>query len=452
MMLISSIKDFLNKGNERTLLIKRNVAFSFFLKMINICISLVIVPLTINYIDADRYGIWLTLSSLISWIAFFDIGVTHGFRNKFAEALAKGEITLAKKYVSTTYVTLASIFIPLACILCTLNFFLNWSNILNISESYNSELQWVFFIIILFFCLNLILSVVRLMLTATQRPAISFSFQTIGQLVSLIFIYILTQHSTPSIINLALCFSGIPCLVVIIASFAIFHNKRFKQYTPSLYYIDFSLNRNIIGLGIKFFFISLFMVLIFQFMNVIISRVKGPMEVTNYNIAYKYFNVLLMCSMIVLQPFWSSFTDAYTKKDYSWMLNISRKLEKLALFVIPLVGIMILLSEFIYKIWVKDAVQINLSLTISVAIYVTTTVFANVYMVMINGTGKVGIQMLIYGIAAIISFPLMSLLCKQGGVEAMLLVPTSIYAAQCVSGRIQLHKILNQRAKGLWNR
>ena len=35
------------------------------------------------------YG--LTLSSIIGWFAFFDIGFGNGLRNKFAEAIAKGD-------------------------------------------------------------------------------------------------------------------------------------------------------------------------------------------------------------------------------------------------------------------------------------------------------------------------------------------------------------------------
>ena len=55
---------------------------------------------------------------------------------------------------------------------------------------------------------------------------------------------------------------------------------------------------------------------IFQFTNIIITRIEGPDVVTQYNIAYKYFNVLNMFALIILSPFWSAFTDAYVKKDF----------------------------------------------------------------------------------------------------------------------------------------
>ena len=52
-----------------------------------------LVPLTIHYINPTRYGIWLTVSSIIGWVSFFDIGFGNGLRNKFAEALAKHTLT-----------------------------------------------------------------------------------------------------------------------------------------------------------------------------------------------------------------------------------------------------------------------------------------------------------------------------------------------------------------------
>ena len=55
------------------------------------------------------------------------------------------------------------------------------------------------------------------------------------------------------------------------------------------------------------------MLFIFQVINIIISRNLGPIAVTQYNVAYKYYNVLNMASVIILTPFWSAFTDAYVK-------------------------------------------------------------------------------------------------------------------------------------------
>src|SRR5665647_2891168 len=90
------LTDFFTKGHERSIKAKKNILASFVIKGLSIAISLVLVPLTINYINPSRYGIWLTLSSIIAWFSFFDIGFGNGLRNKFAEALAEGQEELAR--------------------------------------------------------------------------------------------------------------------------------------------------------------------------------------------------------------------------------------------------------------------------------------------------------------------------------------------------------------------
>lgn len=105
--MIRYLKKKLLSGSERTVLIKKNILASSMLRVISIVISLMVVPVTINYVNSEQYGIWLTLSSIIAWLSYFDFGFAHGFRNRFAEAVAKGEHVLARKYVSTTYAVLA---------------------------------------------------------------------------------------------------------------------------------------------------------------------------------------------------------------------------------------------------------------------------------------------------------------------------------------------------------
>ena len=106
----NKVNTYFTKGNERSVMVKRNIAVSLVMKCISILISLQVVPLTIGYVNSTKYGIWLTLSSIIAWLSYFDLGFAHGFRNRFAEARAKNNMKLAREYVSTTYAVLSFLF------------------------------------------------------------------------------------------------------------------------------------------------------------------------------------------------------------------------------------------------------------------------------------------------------------------------------------------------------
>ena len=58
------------------------------------------------------------------------------------------------------------------------------------------------------------------------------------------------------------------------------------------------------------------MIVLYQATNILISHIDGPNAVTQYNIAYKVLNVIVMVYSIFLSPLWPAFTDAYTQKDF----------------------------------------------------------------------------------------------------------------------------------------
>ena len=91
-------------SSERSQEVVKNIIVSVLVKGFTILTSLLIVPMTINYVNPTQYGIWLTLSGIIGWIAFFDLGLGNGFRNRFAEAKANNNLTLAKEYVITFFI------------------------------------------------------------------------------------------------------------------------------------------------------------------------------------------------------------------------------------------------------------------------------------------------------------------------------------------------------------
>ena len=450
--MINKIKSKLFTGSERTVLIKKNIMASSLLRVISILISLMVVPATINYINAECYGIWLTLSSIIAWLSYFDFGFAHGFRNKFAESIAKNDHILARKYVSTTYAVLAMIFTALMVITSTANKFINWSSILNVDPNLDVELRAVFQILIIFFCVNIVAEVFSTMRIASQRPAASAAIKTGGNFISLIAIIILTHTTKGNLEYLAIAFSGIPCLLTIIVSFIVFSKGKYKKYAPSFKYVDFSLTKGIVGMGSQFFIIMMCMLLIFQFTNIIISRELGPESVTLYNVTYKIFQIVEMVVMIVLSPIWSAYTDAYTRKDFDWMKHSAVKLEKMGLMTFPALVLLTAITPFIFNIWLGDGVKTSIYVSTAIAFFTFSKIMGAIYMHQINGTGKVRMQLTTYVIIALFAIPVMVYSSRQWGLVGIVITPSLAFFAQFIICRIQLNRIINQTATGIWNK
>ena len=130
LLLYKKIYAKLTGGSVRTAKLKKNVLLSLFVKAGSIICSLLLVPATIDFVNNVQYGIWLTISSIVAWMSFFDVGFTNGLRNKLAEAFGFGKVKLAKAYISTTYATLSIIFTVLMILLLVVIRFTSMSSLL----------------------------------------------------------------------------------------------------------------------------------------------------------------------------------------------------------------------------------------------------------------------------------------------------------------------------------
>lgn len=451
--LFLKISNYFTKGHERSIKVKQNILASFVLKGISVIVSFLMVPITLNYLNVERYGIWLTLSSIITWFYILDIGLGNGLRNKFAEALAKGNRELAKTYVSTTYAILGIIILAFYFLFLIINPFLNWVKILNTPTDFLNELNLLVFIVITFFCLQFFLRLIGTILIADQKPAMSDLLGVVSSIISLLIIYILTKTTDGSLLYLGSTFTIIPVIVYLLTSIVLFTGK-YREFLPSIKYVDFKNGRELYTLGVKFFIIQVSGIIIYSTSNIIITQVLGPAEVTPYNIAYKYFNTVMMFFMIIMTPFWSGFTEAYNKNDTDWIKTTMKKLNIFSFGVIALVLLMILSADVVYKIWVGDQVKVPFLLTLFMGLYVMILCWGAPFVYFINGVGKIKLQ-LYFSVFQAISFLILAIYFSKyleygsvGVISAMCIpmLPTIILWP------IQYKRIISNNNTGIWNK
>jgi len=448
---LDKIKQRLLAGSQRGANIKKNIVGSLLIKGCSILVQLILVPLTLGYLNTDLYGIWLTISSILLWLSFFDVGFTLGLRNKLTEALAKGDIVKGKKMVSTTYAIMVVIFIPLCVILEFLVPYVNWSALLNIQQTYNETIVQVMQVLVISFCLQMIFNVLGTVLTSFQKVALSGMFPVIGNFLSVIVIYILTKTTQPSMMNLAMTVSYLPLLVLVISSVYMYRNS-LSSVSPNIKYVDFSLVKELFSLGAKFFVIQVQVLVMYQATNILISNISSPGDVTAYNIACRYVGTAMMVFTLVISPLWPAFTEAYTKSDFEWMQRTYRKMSRLYKWVALMIILMIICSPLVYKLWIGRTDVVPFSMSLFVGLYMLSSSWDSLQVNLINGIGKVKLQSYLTLVGIFLHIPLSFLLGRYigalGVVTSMLLINV-IYASFFT---VQIRKIISRRATGIWNK
>ncbi len=448
---VTFVKRFVNSGHNRSVQAKKNIISSFLIKGISICISLVLVPMLINYINASRYGIWLTLSSIVGWFSFFDIGLTQGLRNKFAEAKAKGDHKSAQIYVSTTYAVLLIIFVSLWLIFLCANRFLNWSDILKIPRDMSAEVSYLAIIVFTYFCSQFVLRIATTIVVADQQPAKASLIDLLGQIFSLLFIIILVKTTKGSLINLGIGLCLSPVLVYLGANIFLFKTT-YKQYEPRLSKIDFSYAKGLFNLGLTFFIIQIAAVIQYESANIIIARTFSTADVTAYNIVYKYFGILTMMFAIFINPFWSASTEAYLKQDFAWIKNSIKKYNILNIIVFAGSIIMLVFSSEVYRLWLgKGKVHIDFTLSLWGFLYVSLGIFGSKYVNFLNGISALKMQFW----SSLIS-PFLYVAVAYWLIDRFKMGPYALFIAAIIANvysfiaPIQYYQIVVKQKKGIW--
>lgn len=449
-LLNDTITNKITKGNERSVAVKKNIIGSLLLKGISIVVSMMLVPATIGYVNAELYGVWLTLSSMMIWLGFADIGFTQGLKNKLTEAIALDDWEKGKALVSTTYVMMFVIFLPLCVILEFIVPLVDWSSLLNVNPIYENEILRVMHVLVAFACLQMIVNVLVSVVAAFQKVALSSSFLVLGNILSLINIYLLRAFCAPSLFSLVFAVSAMPILVTILSTFVLFNGK-FKRVSPSWKAVDKLLIEDLFSLGYKFFIINIQVLVLYQSTNILISYVSSPIEVTYYNVAYKLLNCAMMVYTTITAPLWPAYTDAYVRKDYDWMQMMRTRMIKILGYSILCCLLLVAFAQPIYKIWVGNSLNVPFEMTSGVAIYVSVFCWVTLNGTIIVGMGKMKLNTIVVSIGMLLHIPLSLLLSKYIGSYGVISSMVLVNIMYGLVYNIQTTRLLNRTATGIWD-
>lgn len=436
--------------NSRSEKVLSNVILSLLVRGGGIVVTLMLVPLTINYINKTDYGIWLTISSVVNWLAFFDIGLGNGLRNKVAEAAALNDYNLAKKYICSTYWVMSIISLIIACCFYFVNKFINWQNFLNITTQSNERLQTIMLFMVWTFCVLFVLRILNSILTAIHKTALSGFISFLGQAGVLVGVVFLRLFVKPDLLTLTIILNVIPVLILLIAS-AYLYATKLSYLRPEISNFDKKQFKDILNLGGAFFIVQIGALVLFQTDNFIISKVIGPGAVTEFNVSFKLFSIISMASFIILTPYWSAYTDAWTRKDFSWMQKNLIVIRKIWIVTSIVAIIIYVLSPFLYHLWVGDTVKISRAVSFANLIYVIVLCFQASHNYVINGIGKIRVQVYLMIISAILNIPLSFLLGHLYGVPGIVYSNVVFMALLSIVFYFQLKVLLFKRPQGGFN-
>lgn len=438
---------------DRTKKIKKNIISMFLIRGISIGITYFYVPLLLDALDKVEYGIWLTLTSIVAWINMFDVGLGNGLRNKLSRALAKGDKNQGQQLVSTGYVAIFIMAFALMVLFSLVYPHVSWTDVLNAPTELAEVVNPLVFVVVLAFCMQFALSIITSVLYALQLPAFSSFTLMIGQLISLVAVVIEYKvFGITSLLVLGGSVAVIPLLGMSGVTLYVFL-YRYPYLRPKISMFEMRHVKSIFNLGIQFFLLQIITIILYQANNLIITHTVGNTDVVVYNVAYKLMHSIVLVFTIIVTPMWSAATEAYTLGDFDWLKNINRRLMKIVT-LLSIGGLVLLyLSPYIYTLWIgKGELAIPFSTS---ALLLVQSVFFILYSshgYMLNGMGKLRIQMMLTSVMAVLYVPLAMYAGDRFGLNGIIAIFALNSFLNFIWSAWQFHLVINHKAKGIWNK
>lgn len=388
----------------------KNSSLGFFLKILNMGIVYLTIPFLLKFLGKESYGVWVTIFSIISIVFFLDGGIINGLKTNLTREISFKNIKRAKELISNAYIVIGGVslfFFVIGYILIDL---LDFKELLNVTTVSEQELKEVFFVCLVFISFNFILSIYKSLFYSIQKVAfVEFSI-FIYQVIIFSSIFYLYTNYQGSLIKISILYGSASFLVGVLFTVVFFFKR--PELFPSAYLFSKKTLKDLFNISIGFFIIQLSMIIIFTSDNILISSLLSPEYVSKYDIVFKLFQIVITLTLLLIEPFWPLFTDAYEKKDLDWIYKVFKVYNKLFFVFVVLLVIFSFLINPIISFWVGEEFKADNGLIVSFFILVLIRVFPLIYMYFLNGIGRIKSQVVLYLIGAIINIPFSILFVK----------------------------------------
>ena len=376
----------------------RRIAWSTVLAVIAravaVAITLISVPLVVGYLGAERYGMWLTISSLLAVLGPLDLGVGNGLRQMVAEASGRDDPEASRRAISSALFLLSVIALAIIAALPLIYPTVSWADLFNVSSTLaHAEAGPATVTLAFIFAIGLPLSVVGVVQSAYQSAYVTSLWAILGAGASLLFLLLaINAHAGLPVLIAALTGAG---LVAAFLNSLHFFGRQQRSIAPRLRDFGSRTARSLLGTGVLFVVLQLAGLLAYQLDNFIIARVMGAEAVQQYAIPMKLFSLAPLLVSFALVPLWPAYREAIVRGEPGWVRRTLRRSLGLALLVnVPAALLLIALGSQLLSVWVGDAVSPTPLLLVGLAAWAVIYSVSTALAMLLNAANVIGFQVL----------------------------------------------------------
>lgn len=382
-------------------------------KGVSMVLSLVYVPIVLNYLGDYKYGVWASILNILSWISYFDLGIGNGLRNRLSESLASSTPRISPKVlVSSAYAILMGVVAVVAVVCGVVISFVDWPALLsawNVDESLLCVVELSF----LGMCFSFVLTLCNSVYYALQKAQVVNLISVCQQAVMLLSVWLLSLTGTSSLTAVAVFY--VLSNILVYGAFTVYVFARNRSLAPSPRCCSREVAKDVGGLGIMFFVAQIATLVLFTTDNLIVSNLFGPEQVTVYATANKVFTVLPSLFAALVVPLWSKTTVDYARGDIVEIRVSLSKMHRLFAVAAMCVIVMVVAFKPMVRLWLGRDLGFENSLVVLMGVYAVVYMWNAIYSQIVNGLALVGFIAVIAFVQLVVNIPLSIFLASSCG-------------------------------------
>jgi O-antigen/teichoic acid export membrane protein len=366
--------------------------------------SLVTVPLTLKYLGNERFGLWMTISSVLAMAAFADFGVGNGVLNTVAKAFGKDDMIGVRKAVSSGFALLNSIAALLLLAFFSIYRFVNWGDFFRVvSPQARAEAGPALAVFATCFALNISMDVVQRVQLGLQQGYRYGLWQMCGSIAGFVGVLggLWLKVSLPVLV---VAIAGAPIFATALNAIHFFGFVR-PDLRPSRELVSRDAINQIAKLGGLFFVLQVVVAVSYSADNFIIARTLGAVNVPEYSIPQRMFALITMMSAMLVAPLWPAYGEAISSGDMAWVRKtICSSLVAVLVLASVASATLLLLSQRLIHWWVGSRIHPPFLLLAGLAAWTVLNCCGDALASFLNGASVIKFQVaiaLVFGIVCV---------------------------------------------------
>ncbi len=419
--------------------------WAFVSKLGSLSVTLISIPLAITTLGADRFGIWITITTLFTLFSFLDGGIGNAVVNMVADQRAARNEERLRSVVSSAYLLLMIVGGLGSLLSAVLAFTVDWKWAISLpADISQGEVAISALIVGILFFVNIPLSLVTKIRQGLQESHINFVFDILSYCTILVATTVAWYFQAS--LNYFLLAFAIGPVITSGANTLYFIFRKGSILAPKLRFVSKEIAKECLSTGSLFLGLQICSALAYQTDALIVSHLVGLKATAELGLVNRMFLIATSFTAFFIVPLWPAFRDAAARGEIEWIKKVFWLTLRKSIFISLAITLPLLLGyKPIIAAWVGRSVEPGFLLVLAVFLWTNIAVVGSLITAMLNGLNLIRLQLIIGVVMVLMNLPISVVLTQRMGPSGVVfgsIIAYSLFVlvpiALILPGRIRL--------------